>query len=822
MSKCCLHTPHFSCLVLFRQHNATQLAMSRCAAYMLVVSMLVDGGGASCMCSSSYPYCAHTDSWCYESSMSYSYDATCRGDCTSSYTPPPPPPCSCPFDFPYCAGNSYCYRSSTSYSYTSTCEGFCTSDAPHCTCPSSHHYCATIDGYCYRSSALTSSHSNVCGGSCDVHGPAPECTCPQDFPYCASFDAHCYRSSAPGADWTLTCEGTCTAPAPHCTCPEDHYYCSTSDGFCYQSHALTEGTYSNACGGSCDASGIPAECTCPVDYPYCASTNAYCYRSALSSEWTNACAGSCTTDAPHCSCPNEFYYCATLDGYCYESCSPTEASYSNACGGSCDAHGSVPSSFLPAPATGVSADTPICDLIDPPDGSIFSTSCVCEALTSSTSSQVGGKVTCTNSAIPAVPALCFPGIDVAFDVEVEPCNPAYIQVTFRIDLPGSTSEGVSNALESMLQCVVGSNVQWDPTTNHLEVSERVHFGMTSEIEVPLFILPTTPAGIVSVKFMLLMTGGIASLGFELALDVCVGILGLSQTESTCASSNSAGAAPPPPPSWTRYCGSDLPICEEGISSSHPLCALSLGSNVKGMFYNPPYELARTTTSLSFSAFCSAASPSYSGTGVSSSLPLPPPPAASVPLPIVVLTLEAGGSVSDYADTLGLRQKIATAAGVSPSSVAISVMAASVIIIATITVPPSTTVSEVSTALSTSLTSADTASAALGVTIESVPAIEIPPGPSPPPPPELSFPMVAVIAPTVIVLVAAVGHVAYRSIRGRRSSTVEPGVMVNHISSQPHIHSTNTVAMSAAAPCASSGATYVVAVNDWENEGSSDK
>ena len=65
-------------------------------------------------------------------------------------------------------------------------------------------------------------------------------------------------------------------------------------------------------------------------------------------------------------------------------------------------------------------------------------------------------------------------------------------------------------------------------------------------------------------------------------------------------------------------------------------------------------------------------------------------------PTVVLTLVASGSVSDYSDTdtSSLRQTVATAAGVNKEDVAISMVAASVIITATISVPAVTTASTV--------------------------------------------------------------------------------------------------------------------------------
>ena len=104
----------------------------------------------------------------------------------------------------------------------------------------------------------------------------------------------------------------------------------------------------------------------------------------------------------------------------------------------------------------------------------------------------------------------------------------------------------------------------------------------------------------------------------------------------------------------------------------------------------------------------------------------------------MLTLTARGSVGDYSDTLSLQQSVADAAGVDVWFVTIRVVAASVLITATIAVPAATTASAVqSSLLSTLGITVESASAALGVTVESSPtvAIALPPSapPSAPPP-----------------------------------------------------------------------------------------
>ena len=131
-----------------------------------------------------------------------------------------------------------------------------------------------------------------------------------------------------------------------------------------------------------------------------------------------------------------------------------------------------------------------------------------------------------------------------------------------------------------------------------------------------------------------------------------------------------------------------------------------------------------------------------------------PPSAPPPVPMpstetVELTLTASGVVSDYSDTSSLQQGIATAAGVHKSLVTINVAAASVIITAAIVVPAATPAATVLTSLTATVGSPAAASAALGITVESItvmaygswwglgscapPSSPPPPMPSPPPP-----------------------------------------------------------------------------------------
>merc|ERR1719478_596000 len=119
--------------------------------------------------------------------------------------------------------------------------------------------------------------------------------------------------------------------------------------------------------------------------------------------------------------------------------------------------------------------------------------------------------------------------------------------------------------------------------------------------------------------------------------------------------------------------------------------------------------------------------------------LEPTPA---PKPPVVLRLVAKGSVSDYAEPakrIQIKTKVAQLAGVDPTFVSIKIEAASVLITATIDVPPETTVEAVQSSLTTSLASNKATQAFEGVLeVEEVRSIMVvaaqsTPSPSSPPP-----------------------------------------------------------------------------------------
>ena len=122
--------------------------------------------------------------------------------------------------------------------------------------------------------------------------------------------------------------------------------------------------------------------------------------------------------------------------------------------------------------------------------------------------------------------------------------------------------------------------------------------------------------------------------------------------------------------------------------------------------------------------------------IPSPAPPPPPPSPSLPPPTlpppapppstesVVLKFTASGSVSEWTtqDESSVQRKIAAIAGTTASAVIITVAAGSVLVTATIAVPAATTAAAMMVSLSARLGSAADASAALGITVESVPTI----------------------------------------------------------------------------------------------------
>ena len=106
--------------------------------------------------------------------------------------------------------------------------------------------------------------------------------------------------------------------------------------------------------------------------------------------------------------------------------------------------------------------------------------------------------------------------------------------------------------------------------------------------------------------------------------------------------------------------------------------------------------------------------------------------------------DRSGSVGDYRDTSSLQRRVAAVAGVAPSLVSIRVEEGSVIITATIGVPPSAVASAMRASLAARLgtaaaASAELSSAELVVVVVSAPTVAVAPplasSPPPSPPPQ---------------------------------------------------------------------------------------
>ena len=192
---------------------------------------------------------------------------------------------------------------------------------------------------------------------------------------------------------------------------------------------------------------------------------------------------------------------------------------------------------------------------------------------------------------------------------------------------------------------------------------------------------------------------------------------------------------------------------------------------------------------------------------------------------VVLTLTASGSVSDYSDNdkAKLRRKVADVARVDESLVTIRVAAASVLFIATIVVPASMTADEVQTSLSSTLSTADAASTALGVTVEKVPtttvALAEPPStppPSPPSPKPLAPPNTedesAGVAMEIIVLAIAGGAAVFLSLSYLARKAVLKKRVERREKISPQLSTVGIVARNAAP-----AATEIVAGNTTQDQ-----
>jgi len=252
---------------------------------------------------------------------------------------------------------------------------------------------------------------------------------------------------------------------------------------------------------------------------------------------------------------------------------------------------------------------------------------------------------------------------------------------------------------------MAGEVEYDASTNKITVTLTAEAGVTKEIEVPIqkWLIADFFA-----KVSLKVEGDMSGLTTTQAVDLCM----------------KAGG--------TEICGADIPKCDgtdEGTGvvgiAQKSICTGSFNFNWHTLFGSPPISMF-PSQEMKFTDACKAA------TGAA-----PPPP------PTVTLTMQASGSVSDYADTNSLKASIGAAACTSlqtgkdckplvsggglkdyDSAIAVTITAASVIITAVITASSNSAAAELSDSLKRVLTTAEAASTLLGITVEATPTVVV--------------------------------------------------------------------------------------------------
>merc|ERR1740133_285276 len=280
---------------------------------------------------------------------------------------------------------------------------------------------------------------------------------------------------------------------------------------------------------------------------------------------------------------------------------------------------------------------------------------------------------------------------------------------------GHIDEMVSTAItELKANKEMAGEVAYDASTNKITVTLTAEAGVTKEIEVPI------------------QKWGVADFFAKVSLTVEGSLSGLTTTQAVDLCMKSGG---------TEICGADIPKCDDTdrkvcvCTSPDPVAVAQKAictakkQNWHALMGAPPVTMF-PPQSLEFTDACKAA------TGAA-----PPPP------PTVTLTMQASGSVSDYADsyTKILKFKIGIAActmknlqkgkdckplgrGVGlkdyDSAIAVTITAASVIITAVITASSNSAAAELSDSLKRELSTAEAASTELGITVEATPTVVV--------------------------------------------------------------------------------------------------
>ena len=407
-------------------------------------------------------------------------------------------------------------------------------------------------------------------------------------------------------------------------------------------------------------------------------------------------------------------------------------------------HASTRSALLLALLPGLAAtDNAICRVLSPLIDRLDSnTPLTCSCVSDGTGLNIGGDAECDiEIGPPPLDALAGMVIKFHAGTTVRPCaTPATASVQAGITLPTPSSTELDGSIDTMVETAVAElekdEVEYDSSTNKITVTLSAEAGITKEVEVPI---QKWSVADFRAKVGLTVEGSISGLTTTQTVDLCMKVppkLGFDGLE---------------------ICGADIPKCDgtdravaytdpDPVAVAQKAICLPKKINWHELFGAPPIKMF-PPQEMKFTDACAEAS---------SGSPPPPPPT-------VTLTMQASGSVADYADTSAfsdyigdgtdrsfadvLKARIGVAAcsrrnraanafisrdcgilvqGLTDyaSKIALTITPASVIITAVITASSDSSAHQISDSLTAILSTADAASKELGITIEATPTVVV--------------------------------------------------------------------------------------------------
>ena len=250
-------------------------------------------------------------------------------------------------------------------------------------------------------------------------------------------------------------------------------------------------------------------------------------------------------------------------------------------------------------------------------------SCTCKS--DGTALNIGGDAECDLAIGPPTGVEALKDMKITFHAgtTVRPCaTPATASVVAGITLPVPSSASLDEGIDTMVSTAItaleantemAGEVAYDASTNKITVTLTAEAGVTKEIEVPI------------------QKWGVADFFAKVSLTVEGSLSGLTTTQAVDLCMKAVAG---------EICGADLPKCDGtdtgadwvGVAQK-AICKGSGDKNWHTLFGAPPITMF-PPQEMKFTDACAAAS----------NVAAPPPP------PTVTLTMQASGSVSDYADT----------------------------------------------------------------------------------------------------------------------------------------------------------------------------